>query len=310
MALNNNGTYTYVGTTANAFYKGIYTMAKSYDEAVKFEKVKHSIILPAFDTRNPFNDSSCDFDDSNADVEYNPVKLIVNGFSIQKQVCFDELVDLDLSQFLPAGANNDGIDGTIIEEQLQEIVFAAASEQLERLLWRGDTAAGPASALRFFDGWIKQLVTAGADTVPSAVDINTGNFATQMNLMHAQIIAKFPEAWTGPDFYLRVPMDVWGLYLAHIAGQNNVSGQLTDHANTQGYWNGVKLKPVTGLAASTMVASESRNFAVGTDLTSDMASLVIVNMLYTTGEPKVRMVGRIKMGTQIRRKEDALLYKP
>lgn len=310
MALNNNGTYTYIGTTANAFYKGIFTMAKSYDEAVKFERVKHSIILPAFDTRNPFNDASCEFDDSNADVDYNPVQLTVSTFSIQKQICYDELTNLDLSQFLPAGSNNDGVDGTVIEEQIQEIVFAAAGEQLERNLWQGDTAAGPASPLRFFDGWIKQLVTAAADTVPGAVALNTGNFPTQMNLMHAQILTKFPEAWTNPDFYWRVPMNVWGLYLAHIASQNNIAGQLTDHANTQGYWNGVKLKPVTGMPASTMVASESRNFAVGTDLTDDLSTLVIVNMLNTTAEAKVRMTGRVKMGTQIRRKEDVLLYKP
>lgn len=78
------------------------------------------------------------------------------------------------------------------------LIKNAANNQLSKLIWQGDTAAGGASPLRFFDGLIK-LIDASADTinVTPAGAITQANVSAILESVYTAIPDKFIE---NPDF--------------------------------------------------------------------------------------------------------------
>jgi len=311
MAINNNGTYTFVGPMANAWFSRMFTQSVTYTKVFRQEKVKHSVVLPSFDVTNPFDDFSCDDPAGNEDVEFNPVVLTVSPITIFKKICADDLFGTDLSQWLKPGSANDTIIGTPLEEQIMMVLEKASAEQLEQLLWRGDTTLGAGSPLRFINGFLKQMTTASVPTVSGAVPITSANFVTEMNRMKDAILTAFPDNAYDEDFIWIVPNHIRGLLYGQSGATNTGNGHMTDWSQVPLQWDGIKIDAVPGISPSNMVAGRWLSLAVGTDLTDDMARVGVLDMYAQDLTPVTKMRADFKLGTAIRSAPDQLLwYKP
>lgn len=162
-----------------------------------------------------------------------------------------------------------------------DLVKNASARQLDKLFWQGDTAAGGASPLRFFDGTIK-LIEADSDTditfVTPAGAITKANVVGILEAFYAAIPDKF---FDDPDFKIHMNTgDFKLLQFFNNDAKKTTVGVLNE--NIQRLFLDKRIEHFTNLPASRIVGaktmnSENSNLVLGmyADLESEIMGMKI-----------------------------------
>src|SRR5690606_7082035 len=137
----------YVGKVAQEIYMDIFYGAPTIMNGLtkQYDNVKGKLRLPRLDIEESFlhSSDSCDFVPVGS-LELNDRELLVCDMDIKVQFCKKDVALLyDESGIWkqPAGANNTEIPPTLQDAIIKTIV-EKTSEELEEIIWRGDTALG------------------------------------------------------------------------------------------------------------------------------------------------------------------------
>lgn len=147
------------------------------------------------------------------------------------------------------------------------LVRNAATRQLDLLFWQGDTTAGAASPLRFFDG-IEKLIDADSDSDVNVVGnlgiISTANIYDVLAACHAKI----PNVLRNdPDFKFKVNYNTWDIIQTAELDVKKTTVGILDNGDRMRY-RGIEIQPFSSMSDNRIIgaktsSAENSNFVMG-----------------------------------------------
>lgn len=306
MGINVSSEYT--GKVAQEIYRDIFfgapTIMNSYTKI--YDNVKGKLRLPRLDIEESFlhRADGCDFVPV-GQLDLNDRLLEVCDMDIKVQFCKKDvelLYDESGIWKQPAGANNTEIPPTLQDAIIATIV-EKTTEELEEIIWRGDSDLG-SGHLELCDGFLKQI-----DVSPDTVIIptNTMDETTIKQILIDTFKSIPPVLFNSPRTRNKIKMfadpNVQTLIQIAMTEQNVNFPALTYKTDVEGntvlFYHGIEIVPTNGLNANRIIVTYIDNLHIGTDLISDIETIRIIDMSASTGDDYVRMIGRMKFGTQI-----------
>ena len=143
----------------------------------------------------------------------------------------------------------------------------AATRQLDLLFWQGDTTAGAASPLRFFDG-IEKLIDADSDSDVQAVSnlglITSANIYNILEACHAKIPKYLRK---DPNFKFKMNYNTWDIAQNAELDVKKTTVGVLDQGERMKY-RGIEIEPYSNMSDNRIIGvttsnAESSNFVLG-----------------------------------------------
>ena len=201
-------------------------------------------------------------------------------------------------------------ENPVFMREVMDLIFDSTAEQLDKLIWQGDT--GGAAALAFFDGLIK-LINADADkiVVTPAGNITTANVVDILEAVYEKIPDKFYE---NPDNKIIMSTtDFRKLQSANLSAKKTTTGVLSQ--GIENMFLNHRILHTANLTANYIIAANASvlpqsNLVMGVyyNLIAEAGDVILD---YTTNHSKT--VGYrfdFMAAVQIRYGGDIVFYKP
>jgi hypothetical protein len=228
---------------------------------------------------NVLGADGCDFS-PNVNVALTEKIMNVETYSINFEECVTTFEQSYLADQLRAGANNVDLPESF-EAWLMEKLPMKIADELER---------------KAFSEITTELV-ADVNKIDVTINpINVTNALDEIGKVYNSIPA---ELFGNPELVIMMNVSVWKTYL-QSAFDTSVPQLITDGITMT--YLGVELVPAPvynlakggGLENDVIVAGLLSNFIRATDLLSDDSELSMIDLRQTTGDKKIRVMGRIK----------------
>lgn len=300
MALIDNTTYT--GKDAAGFYSTALLTGNTKEQIKLVPNVKDKIKMASMDLSNPVKAAGCAFS-ANGDVTLAQKTLTVCPMDINLELCTTDFETNYLSESIRPGSNNNELPANVAQYVVEQVMLHV-SAQLEDLMWNGDTNGSPEDIcdgfLTLFDA-DNAIVTVDNDT------LSASNIISEMALVYNAIPATVFKKKTKGTLRWFISVAAEKFFKQAIAAASAETYYVKD---TELVYLGIPLVVSEGLPDNIMVVADSENLWYGTDLVSDFEDIKIINMLETTGDRKVRMVGAFKFGVNYGVSEEIVYYRP
>lgn len=218
--------------------------------------------------------------------------------------CIDELEQKRINIMLKPGAKNTELPESL-EEATMAMLAAELSSEIEAKIFTGDSAVNTYE----FDGAVKTL-KGSAD----AIKIK-GATLTKANVLGE--IEKVYEAIPENVLVKGLENDTIKIYVSYetmqrakmaLAGvSNQVVSAALSYENNELRYIGVEIVPVKGLDNATMIAAESTNMLLVTDLLSDLEEIRI-GQFPAPNDSKLFIDGRLRLGFAIPFENEVVFY--
>lgn len=301
---------TYDGEDAVEYYSDIILSSPTVKKCRTLLNVKNKRRLPRFVWGDVLQDDDCTFSEGNGPT-LSQREIEVVGMKINESICVKDLEANFISERMAAGANGVDFIPTDEGDYLVMRLIAQAGRDLERIVINGDTTLSGSVSL--FDG-IRKLASTDAAVVhgdSTGVTLAVANIVDKLTDIYLnmpdEISAGIPDIngnivtgciWMSPKaakmYKIANASDADKKYIFPMpGGELNFMGIpiVESHALTIGAGTGAPTK-------EEMFATDPENIWFGTDLESDFEDILILPQKDKTGEPTVRMVGRMKGGVQ------------
>lgn len=246
---------------------------------------------------------------SNHDCGWNPTAALklseqlatVTDYKIQLEDCIEKFESTWLVERMKAGANVDELPATLGEASL-DIVGKSVNADIERMLFGGD-----ATKDNEFDGIVKVL-SGATDTIKIS-----GSTLTKANIINEleKVFTAIPEAvlQQGED---KVKIFVsYNSYRALKMALANVDSQVIAAAFTVDggviRYLGIEVVPAVGITNNQMVASNTENLIMLTDLVSDFSQIEL-GTFPKPNENRLWVKGALKIGVAVAYPSETVLY--
>jgi hypothetical protein len=282
---------TFYGKDLEGFYAEALLTGNSKESFRLIPDVKSKVKLGQLNIGNILQAADCSFSGTGEGVlaqktfEVEPIK-------INLEYCQRTFETDYLSQLLRPGSNSDQVMPASVESFLLGEVAKKVSADTEQLVWKGNTATA-SYPLSLVDGLEKQLLADAAviDVSATASAITVGNVIGEIERVYAAIPAKLLDM---EDFRIYVPSSIMRLYRQALANASNEAYYMQNY--TELHFLNVRLIEAKGLSDKKMVAAQTNNLLLLTDLMSDFEDVQILPQKSVTGVPVVRMIGEFKFG--------------
>ena len=154
--------------------------------------------------------------------------------------------------FQPTGALVDRVDNPKIQAAIIEETMKTVGTQIGKLIWQGDTAAGAASPLRFFDGFVKILGASGAISPTPAGAITSANV---LEILEATEAAIPSEIWKDPNVVFHMNTTDFRAYGAAARALDYKGDNIFDAA--QGRFAGRQIRHYSGMAKNHIIVAKA-----------------------------------------------------
>jgi hypothetical protein len=282
---------TFYGKDLEGFYAEALLTGNSKESFRLIPDVKSKVKLGQLNIGNILQAADCSFSGTGEGVlaqktfEVEPIK-------INLEYCQRTFETDYLSQLLRPGSNSDQVMPASVESFLLGEVAKKVSADTEQLVWKGNTATA-SYPLSLVDGLEKQLLADAAviDVSATASAITVGNVIGEIERVYAAIPAKLLDM---EDFRIYVPSSIMRLYRQALAAASSEAYYMQNY--TELHFLNVRLIEAKGLSDKKMVAAQTNNLLLLTDLMSDFEDVQILPQKSVTGVPVVRMIGEFKFG--------------
>lgn len=308
MALNYTG-FTYPGDVSREWYTAFIQGAPSFDLLNNLVNVKTKRNLPSLSTSDMLQADSCEWNEG-GDITVTTRQIETTPMMIMTSVCLEDLESWFISAELGAGANSMSLPADFSDVLLTNLK-QGISLNIERLIWRGDTAS-LTPALAHFDGLEKLLKADGAVHQINNVTLTAANILTELDKIIASVSTNTPvmlEKLDMPKVGIAMSPAAMQFFIQAMSNNYGLSGQYVIPAGGAVYQR-FKLFQVTGISISTMLFADFSRVYLGMDLMSDVDEIEILDMRKTTAERKFRISGRFKFGVQYAVSTEMVFYRP
>lgn len=225
----------------------------------------------------------------------------VTDYKIQLEDCIEKFESTWLVERMKAGANVDELPATLGEASL-DIVGKSVNADIERMLFGGD-----ATKENEFDGIVKVL-SGATDTIKIS-----GSTLTKANIINEleKVFTAIPEAVL-QDAEDKVKIFVsYNSYRVLKMALANVDSQVIAAAFTvEGgviRYLGIEVVPAVGITNNQMVASNTENLIMLTDLVSDFSQIEL-GTFPKPNENRLWVKGALKIGVAVAYPSETVLY--
>lgn len=225
----------------------------------------------------------------------------VTDYKIQLEDCIEKFESTWLVERMKAGANVDELPATLGEASL-DIVGKSVNADIERMLFGGD-----ATKENEFDGIVKVL-SGATDTIKIS-----GSTLTKANIINEleKVFTAIPEAVL-QDAEDKVKIFVsYNSYRALKMALANVDSQVIAAAFTVDggviKYLGIEVVPAVGITNNQMVASNTENLIMLTDLVSDFSQIEL-GTFPKPNENRLWVKGALKIGVAVAYPSETVLY--
>lgn len=235
-------------------------------------------------------------------------KASIKTYKINLEQCIDTLEDkVDAFTFSP-GAKNDSLPDELEEATLM-LVAIALSNEIEELIIGGDESKNPNN----FDGMVKTLL----DSSQAAKLV--GAVLTKTNILKAfeDVYDAVPEEVLQSDnaegLQFFASYGARRKLISALSDKNNQNiinnwdVDKTDIKNPRIYYLGVEVVPVKGIGENTIIAIDSNNAFLTTDLMSDLEEIRLGNKP-APQDNVVFIDGRLRLGFVIPFEDEAVIW--
>lgn len=299
MSLINNTTYC--GKELEGFYSVALLTGKTKELIRLIPNIKSTAKLTSLNLGNILQPDSCVFNASGA-ATLDQKTITVCALKVNVEFCEKDFETLYLSEQMRAGSNVDGnLPATFQEWILNKLIPEKISEQLEHLIWQGDTAASPADLC---DGFLKKFL-ADSDVIDvTGTTLTAGNIIAQIGLVYDAI----------PDTIINTGKVV--IFISPAAGKFYKQALVAANPALIAWNKGdftlsyldVPLVVSPGMTKNFMVAVDPMNLVYATDLASDENEVQVLSMKDILGQPTVRFITEFKWGNQYGNGVEVVFY--
>lgn len=194
--------------------------------------------------------------EANGGAVLSQAQLIVKPLKINQDYCVR-----DLEKTWAKGELAKGQDYTsmVFMTEIGELNSKKAAQEIEQMVWKGDTTLTGSTNLKQIDGFIKQIKAGSYINLQPQVT-GTTTVTAKLQKVNAAMPIEVTEA---EDFYILMGKDTYNTYVAELAEKNlfNPTAEGTLFGTTS------KIKAVSGLNGGHIVASRLENLAAGGEMT-------------------------------------------
>lgn len=235
-------------------------------------------------------------------------ELKVKTYKINLEQCIDDLERKRTVWMLSPGAKNQELPATL-EEATMTILASELSSEIETKIFKGDSSADAND----FDGAVKVLTDSTQAVKLTGVALTKANVLAEVE----KVFASIPEdvmamglengslnIYVSYSAYMKVKMALGGIWGDNVV----VSPNFAVEGDTVRYM-GVEIVPVKGLDDNDMIAADSKNFLVGTDLVRDLEEIRL-GQFAAPNDNKIFIDGRLRLGFAIPFEDEVVFYSP
>lgn len=265
--------------------------------------VKSKIALRKLDVGDILQADNCDFTPS-GDIVLDERTLEVTPLKVNVTNCLDVLESDWISMQMASGSTAPmpaDVTALLLDQMAQKL-----GNNIEKLIWAGDTAGAP--AVSYMDGFLKIADNdLGTAKVPSPIVITSANVLAELSRGYNLIPDSILESAN-----LRLYVSTY-VFRAYTEAMNAIGGSNVYNIQNgfkQVFYKGIEVLSTQGMGTgvSRYMFAEKTNLTFGTDLATDIEDVRVINMLETTGEYKVRFIARMKAGVQYGVSSEIVIY--
>lgn len=261
-------------------------------------KIKNNLKVPSIEIGQVLQEDSCDFTPQ-GDVTQEDREIYVCKFKINFEECVTELEDTFEATKMAAGAMNSDVPSDLQTYILDKIKMGAANE-IETLIWRGDTSVTGNTLLNLCDGYFKKFLADGTVLDVAATTVTSANVIAEIEKVHEKIpdilLQKHDDKKI--ELEIMVSTNVMRAYKSALATSSGDANFKLNQEIVDVNYKGIKVINMPDFGTNKMVCTFRKNLWFATDLVSDFETLSMIDMRTNTGDDKVRMKGRMMMGVQ------------
>ena len=302
MAFNVTALAAYTKTNENLLVTRSFFEPKTASRMQILTGVKSTIQVPALsDSLIWQNGDNCGFTAS-GDTTISARVLTVGRIKVNKEWCINDLETKYTQLLLSPGSNYDALPGGI-DAAFVETILGTTKEDVEKAIWRGDTASA-SSQLKQFDGLVK-IINAASGTVQAnatpfiATAVTAITAANIISVVQAVYSAIPVEILDKPDLTVYMGVDHFRTYQLALTNANLFNFIATDNALGQMKIHGTNVNIVStpGLTGTNAIyALRDSNMFLGVDLENEQEDF---KFWYSEDFDLVRFKYRTKLGVQV-----------
>jgi hypothetical protein len=302
MAFNVTALAAYTKTNENLLVTRSFFEPKTASRMQILTGVKSTIQVPALsDSLIWQNGDNCGFTAS-GDTTISARVLTVGRIKVNKEWCINDLETKYTQLLLSPGSNYDALPGGI-DAAFVETILGTTKEDVEKAIWRGDTASS-SSQLKQFDGLVK-IINAASGTVQAnatpfiATAVTAITAANIISVVQAVYSAIPVEILDKPDLTVYMGVDHFRTYQLALTNANLFNFIATDNALGQMKIHGTNVNIVStpGLTSTNAIyALRDSNMFLGVDLENEQEDF---KFWYSEDFDLVRFKYRTKLGVQV-----------
>lgn len=234
-------------------------------------------------------------------------ELKVKTYKINLEQCIDDLERKRTVWMLSPGAKNQELPESL-EEATMALLASELSSEIEAKIFKGDSSADSND----FDGAIKVLTDSTEAIKLTGVALTKDNVLDEVAKVLAavpeDVVVRGMEESTLSIFVSYATLLKIKVALGKVQGQNvvvhpnyAVEGDVVKYMD-------VEIVPVKGLGNDEMIAADSRNFLIGTDLVRDLEEIRL-GQFTAPHDNKIFIDGRLRIGFAIPFEDEVVYYK-
>lgn len=310
MAFNVTALAAYTKTNENVLLHRSFFEPKTASRMQILTGVKSTIQVPALvDALIWQNGDNCGFTAS-GDTSISARVLTVGRIKVNKEWCIEDLENKYTQLLLSPGSNYDALPGGI-DAAFVETILGTTKEDVEKAIWRGDTASA-SSQLKQFDGLVK-IINAASGTIQA----NASAFITPVTAITAANIISVVQAvysaipveildktdltvYMGVDNFRTYQLALTNANLFNFIATDNALGQMKIHGTN------VNIVSTPGLTSTNAIyALRDSNMFLGCDLESEQEDF---KFWYSQDFDLVRFKYRTKLGVQVSQVQEIVKF--
>jgi hypothetical protein len=260
-------------------------------------RVKDKLTIPNLEVGNVLQADACAFNAS-GDVTITEKSISVCDMMIGVELCKTDLETTFESQRMTAGALNTEIPSEL-STYITDRVKLKGQNQVEQIIWKGDTSLTGDATLKLCDGFFKKFL-ADADVVDvSGTSVTASNVLAELTKVYNDIPDIVYNEWMNGNANLKLMVST-NIARAYKQALNTSSGNANFNVSedTPLFYQGLEMVVMDTFPNNRMVCTFLENLWLATDLVEDFDNVELIDMQKTTGDKKVRMIGRMKLGVE------------
>jgi hypothetical protein len=311
MAFNVTALTAYTKTNENLLVTRSFFEPKTASRMQILTGVKSTIQVPALsDALIWQNGDNCGFTAS-GDTTISARVLTVGRIKVNKEWCINDLETKYTQLLLSPGSNYDALPGGI-DAAFVETILGTTKEDVEKAIWRGDTASA-SSQLKQFDGLVK-IINAASGTVQAnavpfiATAVTAITAANIISVVQAVYSAIPVEILDKPDLTVYMGVDNFRTYQLALTNANLFNFIATDNALGEMKIHGTNVNVVStpGLTGTNAIyALRDSNMFLGVDLENEQEDF---KFWYSEDFDLVRFKYRTKLGVQVSQVQEIVKF--